>query len=116
MLAYEKHYDFTKARRVHEERTTQYLAIRTFERDDEPILAKAEDQQYLNYQKASWVFWGMRNIIGNDTIQKAVKRFLTEYHGTKGAPYPTTLELIELLKEESAVSYTHLTLPTIYSV
>ena len=47
----------------------------------------------------------MRNIIGNDTIQKAVKRFLTEYHGTKGAPYPTTLELIDILKEESAPKY-----------
>ena len=105
MLAYEKHYDFTKARRVHEERTTQYLAMRTFERDDEPILAKAEDQQYLNYRKTSWVFWGMRNIIGNEAVQKAVKRFLTEYHGTKGAPYPTTLELLDILKEESAPKY-----------
>jgi len=106
MLAYEEHYDFTKARRMHEERSTvQYLAQRTFERDDEPVLAKAEGQGYLNYNKTSWVFWGMRHIMGNDDIQRAVKRFLIEYHGTKGAPYPTTLELIDILKEETDPKY-----------
>jgi len=106
MLAYEKHYDFAKARRVHEERSTvQYLTTRTFERDEEPILAKAEGQGYLNYQKTSWVFWGMRNTMGNDNIQRAVKRFLIEHHSTKGAPYPTTLELIAILKEETDPKY-----------
>jgi len=106
MLAYEKHYDYSKARRVHEERTAQqYLAFRTFERDDEPVLAEAEGQGYLNYQKTSWVFWGMRNVIGNDNIQRAVKRFLVEHHSNKGAPYPTTLELIDILKEETDPKY-----------
>jgi len=106
MLAYEKHYDFNKARRMHEERSIQqYLTFRTVERDDEPVLAKAEGQNYLNYNKTSWVFWGMRHTIGNDVIQKAVKRFLVEYHGTKGAPYPTTLELIDILKEETDPKY-----------
>ncbi len=106
MLAYERQYDYVKARRVHEERSTvQYLAQRTFERDDEPVLAKAEGQNYLNYNKTSWVFWGMRHTMGNENIQRAVKRFLTEYHGTNGAPYPTTLELIDLLKEETDPKY-----------
>ena len=106
MLAYEDHYDFAKARRMHEERATQqYLMFRTVERDDEPVLAEAEGQNYLNYNKASWVFWGMRHMIGNEPIQHAVKRFLTEYHGTKGAPYPTTLELIDILKEETDPKY-----------
>jgi len=106
MLAYEDHYDFAKARRMHEERAIQqYLTFRTIERDDEPVLAEAENQNYLNYNKTSWVFWGMRHMIGNDNIQRAVKRFLIEYHGTKGAPYPTTLELIDILKEETAPKY-----------
>jgi hypothetical protein len=106
MLAYERHYDFAKARRMHEERTTQqYLIQRTVERDKEPVLAEAENQGYLNYNKTSWVFWGMRHIMGNDDVQRAVKRFLTEYHATNGAPYPTTLELIDLLKEEVDPEY-----------
>jgi len=106
MLAYEEIYDFPKARRMHEERSIKdYLLQRTFERDDEPVLAKAEMQLYLNYSKTSWAFWGMRHTIGNDVIQKAARRFLIEHHGTNGAPYPTTLELIEILKEETDPKY-----------
>jgi hypothetical protein len=102
MLAYERNYDFSKARRMHEERTVaQYLQGRTFERDEEPVLAEAESQGYLNYNKTSWVFWGMRGIIGNEPVQRAVKRFLVEHGADKGAPYPTTLELIAILKEET---------------
>ncbi|GHB01277.1 hypothetical protein GCM10009069_25150 [Algimonas arctica] len=106
MLAYERHYDFAKARRMHEERTTQqYLMGRTVERDDEPVLAEAEGQGYLNYNKTSWVFWGMRGIMGNEPVQRAVKRFLIEHGADKGAPYPTTLELISTLKEEIDPQY-----------
>ncbi|MGB3455181.1 MAG: M1 family aminopeptidase, partial [Litorimonas sp.] len=106
MLAYERKYDFPKARRMHEERPArQYLAMRTFERDDEPVLAEAEGQQYLNYNKASWVFWGMRGLIGEEPVLRAVRRFLVEHHADNGAPYPTTLELVALLKEEAGPDY-----------
>ncbi|GLQ22804.1 hypothetical protein GCM10007853_06780 [Algimonas ampicilliniresistens] len=109
MLAYERHYDFAKARRMHEERSViQYLTTRTFERDEEPVLAEAEGQGYLNYQKTSWVFWGMRGIIGNEPVQRAVKRFLIEHGADKGAPYPTTLELLAILKEEVDPKYHNL--------
>lgn len=106
MLAYEEHYDFAKARRVHEERATrQYLAQRTFERDTEPVLAEAEGQPYLNYNKTSWVMWGMRQIMGNEPVQTSLKRFLNEHHARNGAPYPTTLELIETFKAEIDPKY-----------
>lgn len=106
MLAYENKYDFAKARRAHEDRATvQYLTQRTFERNEEPPLAKAEGQGYLNYNKTSWVFWGMRGLIGNEPVQRAVKRFLVEHHADNGAPYPTTLELLDILKEETDPQY-----------
>lgn len=106
MLAYEEHYDFAKARRMHEERTTQqYLIGRTMERNDEPVLAKAESQAYLNYNKTSWVMWGMRGIIGNEPVERAVRRFLIEHHADKGAPYPTTLELIQIFRDEIDPNY-----------
>ncbi|MGB6230490.1 MAG: M1 family aminopeptidase [Litorimonas sp.] len=106
MLAYERHYDFAKTLRMHVERTTQqYLLSRTMESNDEPVLAKAEGQSYLNYQKTSWVFWGMRRIIGNEPVQRAVRRFLLEHHASNGAPYPTTLELLDILKEEIDPQY-----------
>ncbi len=106
MLAYEDLYGFEKARRMHEVRATQrYLTDRAFERDREPVLAEAEDQGYLNYNKTSWVMWGLRGYLGDDVVQPAVRRFLTEYAATKGAPYPTTLELIEIFKEDFPEEY-----------
>ncbi len=106
MLAYQKQYNFERARRMHEERTTRrYLLMRTAEANEEPVLAEVEMQVYLNYNKASWVFWGMRGIAGNQPVQRAVKRFLMEHHGSKGAPYPTTLELLDILKEEIDPDY-----------
>ncbi|WP_298913696.1 hypothetical protein [uncultured Algimonas sp.] len=101
MLAYEEAFGFPAARRMHEVRATQrYLMDRTTDRDDEPVLAEAEGQSYLDYNKASWVFWGMRGIMGDDAVLRAVRRFLLEHHSSQGAPYPTTLELIEKFREE----------------
>jgi hypothetical protein len=106
MFAYQRLYDFAKAKRVHQDRTTvQYLTQRTFERDDEPVLAEAENQGYLNYNKTSWVFWGLRGLIGDDYVKTATRRFLIEHHADKGAPYPTTLELIDILKQEADPIY-----------
>ena len=106
MIGYEEAHGYEKARRMHEIRMTRgYLAGRTGDPDDEPVLAKAENQGYLNYQKTSWVMWGLRGIVGDAPIERAVKRFLLEHHATKGAPYPTTLELIEILKEEVDPKY-----------
>ncbi len=106
MLAYERQYDFAKARRMHEERTTKsYLTARTFESDLEPVLAESEGQGYLDYNKTSWVMWGLRGYLGDEPVRLAVKRFLDEYNASHGAPYPTTLELIDVFREEFPVEY-----------
>lgn len=106
MLAYERLYDRAKARRVHEDRTTQqYLMQRTMDPDKEPVLAKAEGQGYLNYNKTSWVMWGMRGVIGDAPVKRATQSFLRDHHADNGAPYPTTLELLELFREEIDAEY-----------
>ena len=107
MTAYEEELGWQKARRLLEQRAIQtYLISRTLDSDDEPPLAKAESQSYLNYNKASWVFWGLKQYMGEEKMQASIRKFVTDY-GEKGAPYPTTLELTQY-----PVSYTHLTLPT----
>jgi ABC-2 type transport system permease protein len=98
MTAYENALGWQKARRVLEQRSIRsYLASRTVDRDKEPPLAKAEGQQYLDYNKASWVFWGLKQYMGKDKMQGAVRSFLQEY-GYKGPPYPTTRELVAALR------------------
>jgi len=101
MTAYEKKFGWQKARRVLERRSVQtYLMNRAADRDDEPALAEAANQRYLIYNKASWVFWGLRHYVGADKINGAIKGFVDEY-GSKGPLYPTTKEMIEALRAAS---------------
>ncbi len=112
MTAYEKTYGWQKARRVLQRRTIDgiqgYLVGQAGETRSEPPLATAGGgQQYIIYSKASWVFWGLKQYIGEDEMQGAIRGFLDEYGGT-GAPYPTTLELVDYLREAAGPDYQQL--------
>lgn len=108
MTAYEKELGWQKARRLLEKRAIEsYLIMRTVDKDDEPPLALAEQQQYLDYNKASWVFWGLKQYMGEEKMQGAIRGFLDEY-GSKGAPYPTTKELTDYLREAAGPDYDQL--------
>lgn len=112
MTAYEKTYGWQKARRVLQRRTIDgiqgYLIGQAGEtRDEEPLATARAQQQYLVYAKASWVFWGLKQYIGEDNMQGAIRAFLGDY-GRKGPPYPTTLELIEYLREAAGPDYQQL--------
>ncbi len=98
MTAYERALGWQKARRVLEKRAIRpYLTQRAVDRKAEPPLARAEGQQYLDYNKASWVFWGLKQYIGKDRMQGAIRAFLRAY-GYKGPPYPTTAQLVQHLR------------------
>ena len=98
MTAYEQALGWQKARRVLERRAIRpYLTQRAVDRKAEPPLARAEGQQYLDYNKASWVFWGLKQYMGKDKMQGAIAAFLREY-GYKGPPYPTTAQLVDALR------------------
>jgi ABC-2 type transport system permease protein len=101
MVAYEEVFGWTKARRLVEKQAMEaYLTSRTFDTEDEPPLALAEGQQYLDYNKAAWVFWGLRQTMGAEKVNAALRRFLGDY-GRKGPPYPTSLELVAALRAEA---------------
>ncbi len=108
MTAYERQFGWKKARQIHEKRSVEgYLRARTGDRDDEPSLENAENQLYLAYQKASWVFWGLKQYIGETKMQSGIRAFLQEY-GSKGPPYPTTHQLIEHLRAVAPADYQQL--------
>ncbi|MBL4597005.1 MAG: hypothetical protein JKX99_10565 [Robiginitomaculum sp.] len=98
LTAYEAKLGWQKARRALQQRSIQgYLAGRTGDRSEEPPLAKAEGQAYLFYNKANWVFWGLKQNMGEAKMQGAIRAFLDDF-GSKGPPYPTTKELVEYLR------------------
>lgn len=106
--AYEEAFGWQKARRLLEQRSiTTYLTTRTFDSNDEPALAKSGGQQYLVYEKANWVFWGLKHYIGEDVMQGAIRDFVTDF-GSKGPPYPTTANLVDYLREAADDDYQQL--------
>ncbi len=108
LTAYEESLGWQKARRLLEKRAIEsYLLNRAVEKDDEPALANAGNQQYLVYNKANWVFWGLKHYIGYDEMQGAIRAFLQEY-GSKGPSYPTTHQLIDHLRAAAPADYQQL--------
>ncbi len=97
MTAYEEIKGYPMTRRMRKIRGQDYLAGRTSDKNPEQPLALAEEQQYMFYSKASMVFWGLRHLMEPGEMNLALKGFIDEY-GSKGAPFPTTLELIDALR------------------
>ena len=98
MTAFEKIKGYPMTRRMRSKRGEQYLSGRTGDKNPEPPLALAEEQQYIFYNKANIVFWGLRHYMEPGKMNAALAKFIKDY-GSKGAPYPTTLELVDTLRE-----------------
>ncbi len=106
--AYEEAFGWQKARRLLEQRSiTGYLTGRTLDSNDEPPLAKATGQGYLDYEKANWVFWGLKHYMGEDEMQGAIRKFVDDF-GSKGPPYPTTANLVDYLRAAASEEYQQL--------
>ncbi len=98
LSAYESMLGWGKARRILKQRSIQrYLTGRTADKENELSLATEEGRGYQDYAKASWVFWGLRHTVGADKINGAMKNLITDY-GSKGAPYPTSIQVVDYLK------------------
>jgi len=98
MTAFEKIKGYPMTRRMRSKRGEQYLSGRTSDKNPEPPLALAEDQQYIFYNKANIVFWGLRHYMEPGEMNAALATFIKDY-GSKGSPYPTTLELVDALRK-----------------
>ncbi len=97
--AYEAKYGFDKALYALENATiAQMQALAFIDREKEVPLAVAGEQQYLVYNKADWVMWGLKHYIGPDKMRLAMRNLLAEF-GSNGPPYPTTKNVTDALRE-----------------
>jgi ABC-type transport system involved in multi-copper enzyme maturation permease subunit len=77
-----------------------YLRGRGGERVEEEPLARVEEQQYIHYNKGALVFYRLRDEIGEDAVNRALRNFIKAY-AFKGPPYPTSLDLLALIRAET---------------
>ena len=77
-----------------------YLRSRGGDLRDEQPLYKVEDQGYIHYRKGSLVMYRLQREIGEEAVNRALRSLLVKY-GFKGAPYPTSMDLVAALRAEA---------------
>ncbi|MBS1586567.1 MAG: hypothetical protein JSS82_13590 [Bacteroidetes bacterium] len=77
----------------------RYLSARSNEGEKEKPLAYIDQaQSYIRYEKGGIEMYALSHYIGEDSLNHALQRFLKQY-AFKGAPYPTSLDLIRYIKQ-----------------
>lgn len=78
-----------------------YLRSRGSELLKERPLIKVEPSQgYIHYRKGSVVMYQLKEIIGEERVNAALKNLVSKF-GYQGPPYPTAVDLVDALKAET---------------
>jgi aminopeptidase N len=78
----------------------RYLRARGGDPLPEQPLEQVEDQGYIHYRKGSLVMYRLQDEIGEDAVNRALRRLLAQY-AFKGPPYPTARDLIADIRAEA---------------
>lgn len=100
LMVMEKMYGRDQIRRFLKFELDRYLRSRGTERLEELPLYRVENQQYVHYRKGALVMYLLRDQLGEDTVNRALRRVLAQY-AFKGAPYARSLDLIAALRAEA---------------
>jgi ABC-2 type transport system permease protein len=97
LMVMEKQYGEEKIRKFLTFELDSYLRGRANENLEEMPLLRAENQQYIHYRKGSIVMMALRDRIGEQNMNKALKALIAEYKFSDTV-HPTTLDLVAALK------------------
>ena len=75
----------------------RYAQGRSREREPEPPLAQVTDQSHLYYGKGAVVMNGLRDLVGEDAMNRALRRLVAEHGGARATPQ--VRDLVRLLGE-----------------
>ncbi len=84
-----------------------YLSARSSEAIEELPLLLVENQPYIQYQKASVVFFALQEYIGEAALNRALRDYIAQV-GFQPPPYTTSLELYEHLRRATPAKYQYL--------
>jgi ABC-2 type transport system permease protein len=96
MLVTEKVLGPAEAKRVYDYQMNRYLTQRGEQGRDVPLL-EVEDHPYVAYGKGAVALYTLREQIGKEPVNAALRRFLEKYRRV-GPPYATSLDLYAELR------------------
>jgi len=89
LMVMEKEYGEDKMNEFLKYEMDDYLSGRSSESEAERPLMKTENQQYIHYNKASVVMYYLKEMVGENKVNQALKNLVDTY-GYKNPPYPTS--------------------------
>ncbi len=84
-----------------------YLRNRGGEVIEELPLNRVENQSYIHYRKGSLAMYWLKEVMGEEVVNRALQRLLDEF-AFKAAPYPSSTDFIRLLREEAGPEHDQL--------
>ncbi len=100
LLVMEQHYGKEHVRRFLKYELDRYLRSRGGQPLEELPLNRVEDQDYIYYRKGSVAMYWAKEALGEDVINRAMRKLLAQV-AFKGAPYPNTTDFLKLLRAEA---------------
>lgn len=108
LMVMEKEYGRDIMRKFLRYEMDAYLRARGQERLKERPLLTVEDQQgYIHYRKGSVVLYYLKEMIGEDAVNRALRKLVQKY-GYGKPPYPTAYALTDALREETPANLQYL--------
>ena len=93
LIALEKSAGRDQVRRYLRHELDTYLMMRGFETAQELPLARVGNQPYIAYQKGELAMFRLKDEIGADRVNAALRRYLDRFR-FRSAPYPRSLDLL----------------------
>ena len=100
LMVMKHQYGEDKIRRFLQFELDNYLRSRGGEGIEELPLYRVENQAYIHYNKGSLAMYLLQQRMGEASVNRALHRLIAQFR-FRGAPYPRSVDLIRLLREEA---------------
>lgn len=107
LMVMEKEYGEEKMQKFLEYEMDGYLRGRSTEFEAERPLMKSEHQGYIHYQKASVILYYLKEMIGEQKVNEALKGLIDTF-GYKEPPYPSSIAAIDAFRKVTPDSLQYL--------
>jgi ABC-2 type transport system permease protein len=97
LMVMEKEYGTEAMKKFLQREMDRYLLGRTVEGKGEKALMYCENQQYIHYNKGSIIFYALKDLIGEQPLNNAIKSYLEKYR-FKGPLYANSVALVDEIK------------------
>jgi ABC-2 type transport system permease protein len=101
LMVMEKEYGRDTMRKFLKYEMDNYLRSRGAERlKERPLITVEANQGYIHYRKASVVLYYLKEMIGEEAVNRALRKVIQQYAYAQ-PPYPTSHALVDALQEQT---------------